>query len=470
MLVACQSRDKEIPQRANREKGPIRQLLDNREERIRWHRDARFGGMVHFTPDTIGKVVHYDAEHQPDPYRGRPIVAEEFDRYYTRMTLQNFDAEAWVSAFADAGMKYFVFVAKHHNGFCMWDSKYTNYDIYAVTGRDVVAELAEACKKHGITFGLYYSIMDWYHPHATGITHGGRGYDLPPDIAPNIKNYISYMNAQLRELTTKYGRIGLLWYDGAWMSEGIDDPNLQWTEKHARDLYEYSLQLQEGIITNNRMQRSHYKPTDKGDYYTPENFIGNFDRDNHWESIMKLGVSWHWVPKEPIKQVEQIQAMLSRAVGNDGNLLLNIGPHPDGFIEPNQVEVLKQLGKWLDTNGEAVYGTRGGPYLPSKEVVSTNKGSNVYLHLLDEGLRVLTVDSLDAKIESCTNMKGEPLSCEVMNDKLRITLEENRPGVDVIRIAIDKNALDVPLVKSGVEMRHSVDTEKKIVMENVKEE
>ncbi len=441
------------------------------EERIAWHREARFGVMVHFSPDGIGKLYHYDGKEQWDPYRGVPIPAEEFDRYYTKMTLQNFDAEQWVKTFADAGMKYFVFVAKHHNGFCMWDSKYTNYDIYAVTGRDVVAELAEACKKYNITFCLYYSIMDWYHPHATGITHGGRGYELPPDIKPNLENYISYMNAQLKELTTKYGKIGLLWYDGAWMSGGIDDPNLQWTEKHAKDLYELSHSLQEGMITNNRMQKKHYVATELGDYYTPENFIANFDRDNHWESIMKLGISWHWVPNEPIKDLKELQTMLSRTVANDGNLLLNTGPHPDGFIEPEQVVRFKELGDWVKANSDAIYGTRGGPYLPTKAVVSTNKDKNIYIHILDDEIKgTLVLKNIDAKIKSCATMQGEPLKHEVKDGKVYIQLKDNKPGVDIIKMTINKNAFELPLIENGEEFKHSVETDREILIENIKED
>ena len=449
----------------------VQNWFDSREDRIDWHREARFGAMVHFTPDGIGKMNYYDGKDLSDPYRGRPIPSSEFDRYYTKMTLQNFDANAWVKAFADAGMKYFVFVAKHHNGFCMWNSKYTNYDIFAVTGRDVVKELSEACEKYDITFCLYYSIMDWYHPHATGDSHGGKGYELPPGIEPDLENYIAYMNAQLEELTTNYGPIGLLWYDGAWMSRWTENPKLQWTKKHAQDLYDYTLKLQEEMICNNRMQRQHYKMTDNlGDYYTPELFIGNFDRENHWESVMKLGESWHWVPSEPVKSLAEIQQMLCRCAGSDGNLLLNLGPHPDGYLMSKQVERIKELGDWLKVNGEAIYETRGGPYLPSKSMVSTCKGNHIFLHIFDwiKTAKELIITKPGAKIISCQT-GNERLNFRINKDKIYINVpvEKREQGVTIIKLVIDKDAFNIPVIETEYKVDHGVDTKQEVDFENL---
>ena len=441
------------------------------QNRIHWHRAARFGAMVHLSPDTVGKLYHYDGKEQSDPYRANPIPAAEFDRYYTKMTLQNFDAAQWVKTFADAGMKYFVFVAKHHNGFCMWNSKYTNYDIFAVTGRDIVAELAAACQKYNIVFCLYYSIMDWYHPHATGQTHGGTGYELPPGIKPNLKNYIAYMKAQLKELTTKYGKIGLLWYDGAWMSEGVKNPRLQWTKKDAEDLYKYSLSLQKGIIANNRMQPFHYKKTDLGDYYTPENFIANFDRKNHWEAVIKLGKSWHWIPNEPIKSLVALQKILVKAAANDGNLLLNVGPHPDGYIEPKQVKRLKALGDWLQINGRAIYGTRGGPYLPSQKIVSTHRKNVLYLHILED----LPADTIilkkpNATIKTCKSISGISLPYSIENDSLRINVSRlsGDKGVKIIALHTDRDLSKHAFIpQKNAAPKNKTATDKKVTKENL---
>lgn len=448
------------------------QSVTEKNERIDWHRKARFGAMVHFTPDMIGKMYYYDRKELPDPYRGRPIPAKEFDRYYTKMTLQNFNAEAWVKTFVDAGMNYFVFVAKHHNGFCLWDSKYTDYDIYAVTGRDVVKELSEACAKYHITFCLYYSIMDWHHPHATGDSHGGTGYELPQEIEPDLENYIAYMNAQLVELTTNYGPIGLMWYDGAWMSRWSDNPELQWTENHAEDLYNLTLNLQEGMMCNNRMQKQHYEMVDGlGDYYTPENFIGNFDRTNHWESVIKLGTSWHWVPSEPVKSRGEVLQTLCRCAGSDGNLLLNVGPHPDGYIMPNQISRLKEVGDWLEKNGEAIYGTRGGPYLPSSGMVSTHKGQHVYLHIFSwpQPGDDFVLPALEANVLFCESMDGSRLQFKEKEGRIHISVPGDKRGTDVtiIKLILDRNATDVPVKESGEKADHGVDTKQEIEQENL---
>jgi len=444
--------------------------IESRKERLNWHEMVRFGAMVHFSPDTYGKMYYYDGVKVTDPYRGFPIPAKEFDRYYTQMTLKNFNADTWVKTFADAGMKYFVFVAKHHNGFCLWDSKYTNYDIYAVTGRDVVKELSEACEKYGLIFCLYYSIMDWYHPHATGNSHGGKGYELPPGIEPDLNNYIAYMNAQLKELSTNYGKIGLFWYDGAWMSEWTDNPKLQWTKTHARELYYYTMKLQKGILCNNRMQQEHYCMVDNlGDYYTPENFIGNFDRNEQWESVIKLGESWHWRQGEKIKSLVELQRILSTCAGNDGNLLLNIGPHPDGFILPEQVKRLKELGNWLKINGEAIYGTRGGPYLPSKSMVSTCKKNKIYLHFFNLNKRkVITISSLDAKIKSC-KIGNQTLKFNTSKDKIEIIIPENlqKKGVTIVKLKLNRNAYNLTPIKQGKLLDNKVDVKQKVKTENL---
>ncbi len=445
--------------------------VESREERLSWHEAARFGAMVHFSPDTYGKMYYYDGQVVTDPYRGRPIPAEEFDRYYTQMTLKNFSADEWVKTFADAGMKYFIFVAKHHNGFCMWDSKYTNYDIYAVTGRDVVKELADACEKYGLTFCLYYSIMDWYHPHATGDSHGGKGYELPPGIEPDLENYILYMNAQLKELATNYGKIGLFWYDGAWMSEWTDNPKLQWTQKHAKDLYDYTMSLQDGITCNNRMQREHYRMVDNlGDYYTPENFIGNFDRKDQWESIIKLGESWHWRQGERIKTLEELQRILCTCAGSDGNLSLNIGPHPEGFILPKQVERLNEFGAWLKENGEAIYDTRGGPYLPSKNMVSTCNEKSVYLHVfkwVEPGK--LKLPSLKAKVKSC-KVGDQEVSFKTSKKELQINVPETliEKGVTIVKLELEKaDAFKIDPIKLNDVIDNKVNTKQKIDTENL---
>ena len=304
-----------------------------------------------------------------------------YDNLYRRFNPTKFDADRWVSAAKAAGMKYIVLTAKHHDGFCLWDTKQTDYNImHSPFARDVVKELAEACKKQGMAFGVYYSICDWHHLDYPE----GSPYDWAkpnPNNSkpnPNMDRYVRFIKAQLKELLESYGPMVVVWFDGEW-----EKP---WTLARGKDLYAYLHTLQPDLIINNRVGKNRDGRSTGGevigDYDTPEQEIGAYQVRRPWESSITLCKQWAWKPNDQMKGLKECLQTLVRCAGGDGNLSFNVGPMPSGEIEPRQVQRLKEMGAWLAKYGESIYGTRGGPWEPGKGYVSTQRNDAIYLHVL----------------------------------------------------------------------------------------
>ena len=351
--------------------------LHTHQGALKAFRDKRFGMFIHWGPATLrGEDISWS--------RSKQVPAEEYDQLYKEFDPALFCAADWVAAAKNAGMKYIVLTTKHHDGFCLWESRYTDYTMAATPyGKGVVGELAAECRKQGLEFGAYYSILDWHHPDypITSPYTGGQP-NADPAIQARIANYTAYMKNQLKELIERYDPI-LLWFDGGW--------EWPWTHEMGMELYAYLRNLKDALLINTRIDRDRAGITEEtkksagaGDYCTPEQRIGAFDNQDAWETCMTLGAEqWSWKPNDKIKSQKECIRILIHTVGGDGNLLLNIGPMPDGRIEQRQVERLQDIGNWLAVHGEAVYGTRGGPYLPTDYMVSTNRQNKIYLHLLE---------------------------------------------------------------------------------------
>ncbi len=387
------------------------------DDRLDWWRNARFGMFIHWGPVSLkGTEIGWS--------RGKQVPREEYDQLYKRFNPEKFSAKEWVQIAKDAGMKYIVLTTKHHDGFCLWDTKTTDYNIMNTPfGRDVVKELVEECKKQGIVFSAYYSILDWYNPdYNTANAHGGPGYQLPAGEKADMERYVTYMYTHLKELTENYGPLGIMWFDGEW-----EKP---WTHERGLALYKYVRSLQDDIIINNRVDkgRAGMAGTTKtdmdyaGDYDTPEQEIGKFQTDRPWESCITICRQWAWKPNDKMKSLDELIRTLVMTAGGDGNLLLNVGPMPDGRIEPRQVERLRELGQWLQENGESIYGTRGGPYSPGDWGVSTWKNGNIYLHVLDDKTEKLTLPLPGRKVSKCYKIHGEAVPFSIKNDKIVINL------------------------------------------------
>ncbi len=396
-------------------------------DRLGWFREARFGIFVHWGPVALtGREIGWS--------RGRQTPREEYDALYRRFDPVRFDANAWAELAADAGARYLVLTTKHHDGFCLWPSAQTDHDIAATPfRRDVVGELAAACRRHGLRFGAYYSIADWHHPDYSpqNEAQGGAGEALPPDVAPDMDRYQDYLEAQLRELVTRY-HPALLWFDGEW-----EEP---WTAARGERLAAFLRDLDPALIWNNRIGKgrtARRAASNPGHWDTPEQVIGAFQVERPWETCLTLATQWAWKPDDPVKSLETCIAALVRCAAGDGNLLLNVGPRADGSIEPEQARRLREIGAWLRSHGESIYGTRGGPWRPGSWGGSTRRGRRIYLHVLDWPGPDLWLPAFPGRITGARLLAGGGT----------VDWSQDRAGrVRVSVPAVDREAIDTVVV------------------------
>ncbi|WP_160714231.1 alpha-L-fucosidase [Chitinophaga solisilvae] len=395
----------------------------------------RFGMFIHWGPVTLrGTEIGWT--------RGGSVPKEEYDNLYKEFNPVLFNADEWVKTAKDAGMKYLTITARHHDGFCLWPSAYTEYDIMSTPyKRDIVGALATACKKQGIKFCIYYSVLDWYHPDYP--IHGSN--DQRIDSSANMSRYVQFMKDQLKELITKYDPY-MLWFDGGW-----EKP---WTEDMGRDMYAYLKRLKPSVIINNRLGKEIAAVENKqidaskmiGDYDTPEQTVGRMNMEMPWESCFTICEQWSWKPNDKMKPLSQCLNILSRTAGGNGNLLLNVGPMPDGRIEARQITRLREIGDWLKVNGEAVYGTLGGPYAPGDIFTATRKGNRIYIHVLDASRSSLVLKNIPGrKVQKAALMNGTAVSVEQSADDIKLNLPGIKAG-QVVMLEMNGPVEDIPVI------------------------
>jgi alpha-L-fucosidase len=327
----------------------------------------------------------------------------------------------------NAGMKYIVITSKHHDGFCLWDSKVTEWDIMDATlfGRDILAELAAACRRHKIKLCFYYSIMDWHHPDAQAPFYPNYNTNRSN---PNFDRYVEeYMKPQLAELLTNYGPIGVLWFDGEWITD--------WTEPKGKELYAWLRELQPDLIINNRVGKGRkgmegLSRSDEyaGDFGTPEQQVPATGLPGvDWETCMTMNNTWGFKSYDNRwKSTEQLIRTLVDVASKGGNFLLNVGPTPEGLIPEASVERLKEIGRWMAANSESIYGTTASPFGRPAWGRCTAKGNKLYLHVFDwpaDGR--LTVPLAGAAVDKAyllADKKQAKLSISVDADEAAITL------------------------------------------------
>jgi alpha-L-fucosidase len=369
-------------------------------EKLEWWKDARFGMFIHWGPVSLkGTEIGWS--------RGREIPVEEYDSLYLQFNPVNFNADEWVKLAKDAGMKYMVFTSKHHDGFCNWDTEYTDYNIMnSAYGKDIMAELAAACKEQGLALGFYYSTCDWFHPDFPLTSSNDPEVRWIEREEHNIDRYTEYLKNQSAEIMQKYGPLLVMWYD---VPQRFDSIRGQGVINHIR-------QVQPGILVNSRTGAS-------GDFDTPEQRVGGFQIERPWETCMTIASQWAWKPNDEVKSLEQSLHGLIRSAGGNGNLLFNVGPKSDGTIEPLQAQRLREMGQWLAQYGHTIYGTRGGPFKPADWGVSTRIENKIYLHLLNwSGGSVITIPYIGMEITGCSVVGGNKLEFSKENNEIYIEI------------------------------------------------
>ena len=408
---------------------PSSENLESRE----WFQNARFGLFVHWGVYSILGDGEWVMNNQN-------ISISEYEKLPTFFNPIDYDPVEWVSMVKEAGMKYITITSRHHDGFSMFDTKMSDYNIVQSTPyrKDIIKLLAEECRKQGIKLFFYYSLLDWnrddYFPRGrTGKGIAGRGKG-------KWESYIMFMKGQIRELLTQYGEIGGIWFDGHWDQKEWDgtkfgDSKVDW---HYDEIYGMIHELQpQALIGNNhhigvingedfQMFEKDLPGKNTTGFGTPEDQIGSLPL----EVCETINGSWGFnLQDRKHKSNKELIHYLIRAAGYGSNLLLNVGPMPNGKIQSEHKASLKAIGKWLAKNGNTIYETRKGPFFPNENFVSTQKGNIIYLHVLNPELKILQMNKLPSQVKSV----------KIFNSKKSLNFRNDRYGFIV---DIGNNKLD----------------------------
>jgi alpha-L-fucosidase len=413
----------------------INETAKQRDERMQWFRDAKFGMFIHWGPCSVGsKEIGWGraGNHPWDNNLHGPRTSDPvYDNYYKQFNPIKYNADEWVSFAKESGMKYMVIITKHHDGFSMFDSKLTDYKITNTPfKRDIIKEFADACHKQGMKLGLYYSPRDWYHSDY-----------LVGDNAV----YDQWYRSQVEELLTNYGKVDIMWFD----SVGGKD----WGKWKFDELFSMMYRLQPGLLVNNRAAgfigpkspedrapaTPEIKKMTEGDFYTPEGVIGKQDVLRDWESCIHVGKGWSYRGEDGFKGPENCIKMLVSSASGGGSLLLNFGPKPDGSFAEGEVKVARAMGVWLKKYGEAIYGTRGGPYRNGQWGGSTHKGNRLYIHVYSWTPDGISLDPLYRKVLSAKTLSGGGATFEQTATELKLVVPEadRDSPVTVIELNLD---------------------------------
>ncbi|TXG39025.1 alpha-L-fucosidase [Seonamhaeicola maritimus] len=401
----------------------------NLEARV-WFEDAKFGLFIHWGVYSILGDGEWVMQNQN-------ISVDNYEKLPTFFNPIEYNADAWVKMAKNAGMKYITITSRHHDGFSMFDSQATDYTIVKSTPykKDILKELATACRKEGIKLFFYYSLLDWnrddYFPRgrtAKGVKGRSNG---------EWSSYIKFMKAQLTELLTNYGEIGGIWFDGHW-----DKKTANW---HYDEIYKLIHDLQPQCLIGN----NHHEATKMGEDFqmfekdlpgkATQNFaskaedIGQLPK----EVCETINGSWGFnLQDNKHKSRKELIQYLINAAGYGSNLLLNVGPMPNGKIQSNHVKSLEEIGSWLKVYGETIYGTRAGTISPTEDMVSTQKGKILYLHWLNKNKDIIFIPGFNEKISSI-KLYGNNQKLRFKKDDYGLTLKIPESVLDPIDTIIE---------------------------------
>jgi len=414
--------------------------------RIQWWREAKFGLFMHWGVYSIpgrGEWVQWQEQIPVDQY------AKLADQFHP----DKFDPDAWAAIAKDAGMKYAVLTARHHDGFALFDDPGSNFTaMKSAAHHDFVGDYVKAVRKAGLRVGLYYSPLDWRYP----------GFFFPGIYEPNAVELRTQYHRQLNELASHYGTLDILWFDGGggdWLGFGGVTFKGSWQARPKGEHYSgaFNWQDQEAVDNLRKLQPSviiNDRTDAAADFRSREGDgrLGDFENRFPWELCTTLtDGAWGYVPDAKIKSLDHLIRLLVSAVGRDGNFILNVGPQPDGQISPAYAARLREMGEWLHQYGESIYATRGGPYLPGDFGVSTYRDKTIYLHILNPPGATLTLPALPAKILDCSSLTGGKASCKQNEGGVEIAVEGNASAIDTIVVMkLDSPAVEIKTIATPV--------------------
>ncbi|MFQ3341313.1 MAG: alpha-L-fucosidase [Flavobacteriaceae bacterium] len=412
---------------------PSKENIEARE----WFEKAKFGMFIHWGVYSVlgdGEWVMNNQNISINEYEKLPLFFNPID----------FNPKEWVALAKSAGMKYITITSRHHDGFSMFDSKVTDFDIIDKTPykKDVLKLLAEECHKQGIKLFFYYSLLDWsrddYFP------RGRTGKGIPGRGEGEWNSYITFIKAQLKELLTNYGKIGGIWFDGHWDQKSWDGKSFSGESKvdwHYDEIYSMIHELQPSALIGN----NHHLAIIEGEDFQM------FEKDLPGKNTTGWGTAEDQIGKVPLEVCETINGSwgfnlqdrkhkskkeliqyLIRAAGYGSNMLLNVGPMPNGKIQPEHQKSLREIGQWLEKFGSTIYDTKRGPVPPTDKIVSTRKANKVYLHLLENSTRFLHIENFPFKIKSISSF----------NNKTSLNYKKNKFGLVIDLSNMDLNEID----------------------------
>lgn len=413
---------------------------DQYEARIQWFRDAKFGLFIHWGPAAIsGEEISWGMKDRIEGGQHHmKVPRDEYMNLYKQFNPVKWNPDALLDLATDAGMKYVVFVTKHHDGFTLWPTHQKRFPEgaefpvhYSIADtpyqKDPVRMVQQAAKKHGMKLGWYYSTRDWTHPEY---------------LKGDNQIYNDYYENQVEELMREYGPVDLVWYDHAFGS---------WNQFTIPRLFEKMYSYNPKLIVNNRAAKglpdipSEFQTLTQADFDTPENRMGTFQHGRAWESCMILSPhadegGWSYRPDGKTRSLTETLRLLSSAVTGDGNMLLNLAPLPDGSIRPEEEAVLKGIVPWMKKNAEAIHGTRGGPWENGNWGGATYRGKQVYVHIYQPDDKPLELRGLPERVLAASSMDGKPVpfkqSANVLSLEVPASIRD--PHVTIIKLTLDR--------------------------------
>jgi alpha-L-fucosidase len=394
--------------------------------------DAKFGLFIHWGVFSILGDAEWAMNNQN-------IHVKDYSRLEHFFYPTEFDAHEWVSMAKNAGMKYITLITRHHDGFSMWDTKYSDFNIMNTPyKKDVVKMIANECHKQGIKLFLYYSLLDWRRDDYSWWT-GRTGQGTGRTVHGNWNDYIKFMENQLTELLTNYGEIAGIWFDGYWdqtAPEGAKDrtPKVDW---HLPEIYALIHKLQpQCLIGNNH----HLTPFPGEDFQMFEKDLPGQNKSGlsfqkasdklPLETCETMNGSWGFnIKDDNYKSVNELIHYLVNAAGRNANFLLNVGPQPNGKIQNEFTDTLKGVGKWMQQYGESIYGTRGNVMPPENWGVVTAKNKTVYIHILKDSVQPILITGIMGKVKSCQLMGT--------NQKVKFKQDKNAVAINLDGIALN---------------------------------